>query len=103
MPEGDILGWPILLPYASSFPFFFLLITKTQPLCTGAESSLRHGVLSKVEKNRFIVLPGEVEHSWFMLPKLFPNRGGFGEESYSSDSRVRLLIRIGVCAGSALF
>ena len=70
MPEGDILGWPILLPYASSFPFFFLLMTKTQPLCTGAESSLRHGVLSKVEKNRFIVLTGKGGHSELMPSEL---------------------------------
>ena len=47
---------------------------KALPVCTGAESSLRHGVLGKVEKNRFIVLPDEVEHSWFMLPKLFPTQ-----------------------------
>ena len=31
---------------------------KTWPLCTGAESNLRGRVLSEVEKNSFIALPG---------------------------------------------
>ena len=77
-------------------------MTKTQPLCTGAKSRLRDGILSKVEKNNFIVLPGEVEHSGFMLPKLFPSTG-FGEEFYSRGSRVGLLIRIGCVQGLQSF
>ena len=73
-------------------------MTKTQPFCTSAKSRLRDGILSKVEKNNFIVLPGEVEHSGFMLPKLFRSTG-FGEELYSRGSRVGLLIRIGCVQG----
>ena len=36
-----------------------LMMQKTWPLCTSAESNLRDRVLSEVEKNSFIALPGK--------------------------------------------
>ena len=66
--------------------------------------------MGEVEKNRFIALPGKREHRGLLPWKtVCPNLwggvggvGGFGEEFYSSGSRVGLLIRIRVCAGPAL-
>ena len=37
--------------------FSKIVMPKTWPLCTSAESNLRDGVLGKVEKNNFTVIP----------------------------------------------
>ena len=60
----------------------------------------------EAEKNNFVALPGRGGHSRLVPSKLcVPTRGGvgggFGEEFYSSGSRVGLLRRIRVCAGPA--
>ena len=39
------------------------LMPKAEPLCTSAKLNLRDRVLGKVEKNRFIALPGKGDHS----------------------------------------
>ena len=66
------------------------VMSKTQPLCTGAESNLRDIVLGEIEKNSCIALPGERGHSGLLpLKTACPNPGGFGEGFYSSCSRVR--------------
>ena len=64
--------------------------------------------MGEVEKNSFIALPGKGGHSRLMPSKLcVPTQGvgrveaGFGEEFYSTGSRVGLLIRIRVRAGPA--
>ena len=36
---------------------------ETQPLCAGAKSNLRGRTWGEIEKNSFIALPGEEEHS----------------------------------------
>ena len=75
---------------------------KIQPLCTSAKLNLRDRVLCGAEKNNVIALPGKGGHNRLMpLKTVCPNLGGFGEEFYSNDSRVGLLIRIRVCAGPA--
>ena len=82
----------------------FLMMPKTRALFTSAESNLRDRVLGKVEKNSFIALPGKAGHSGLTSSKtVCPHLGGFGEEFYSSASRVGLLIRNRVCAGPAFF
>ena len=92
---------PSLGPEASWCPKFrgknpFLLLPKSQPLCTGAESNLGDRVLDEVEKNSFIALPGKGGHRGLVpLKNCVPNPGGFGEEFYSSGSRAGLLIRLG--------
>ena len=49
----------------------FLLMSKAQPLYTGAELTLRDRVWCKIEKNSFIALPG-----WLLLLKtMCPNKG----------------------------
>ena len=93
-----------------------LMMPKTLPLCTSAESNLRDRALGEAEKNSFIALPGKAGHIRFVpLKTVWPNwaggrgggRGGggagvgFGEEFSSNGSRAGLLIRIGVCAGPA--
>ena len=40
-----------------------ILMPKTQPLCTSAESNLGDGVLGKVENNSFFALVGKGKHS----------------------------------------
>ena len=52
-------------------------------------------VLSEVEENSFIVLPGKVE-------TLCPNPGEFSEEFYNNVSRAGDAGRISVCAGPTL-
>ena len=79
------------------------LMPKTWPLCTDTKSNLGDQALGEVEKNNFIALSGKGGHSGLLPSKtVCPNLGGFGEEFYSSGSRVGLLIRIRVCAGPAL-
>ena len=39
-----------------------LVMPKSRPLCTGAESNLRDRLLGEVEKNSFIALPGKGGH-----------------------------------------
>ena len=79
------------------------MMLKTGPLCIGAESNLRGRVLGEVEKNSFIALPGKGGHSGLVPSKtVCLNPRGFGEEFYSSGSRVGLLIRVRVRAGPAL-
>ena len=68
---------------------------KTRPLYTSAELNLRDRFLDEVQKNSLIALPGKGGHSGLMCP----NPGGFGEEFYSSSSRIGWLIRVRVCAG----
>ena len=67
---------------------------KTQPLCTGAKSSLGDRVLGEVEKNSFIALPGKGGHSGPVPSKTvcpyLAWGGGFGEEFYSNGLRVGL-------------
>ena len=73
---------------------------KTQPLCTGAKLNLRDRVLGRVGKNSFIALPGKGGHSGLVpLKTACPIPGGFGEEFYSSGTRVGLLIRLGCVQG----
>ena len=61
-------------------------------------------VFGKVEKGNFIALLGKRGHNRLMpLKTVCLNLGGFGEEFYSSGSRVELLIRMRVCTGFALF
>ena len=48
----------------------------------------------------FCQAKGDTAGSCF-LKTVCPNPGGFGEEFYSNDSRVRFLMRIRVCAGPA--
>ena len=75
---------------------------ETQPLCTSAELTLGSRVLGEVAKNSFVALPGKGGTQQANGPKtVCPNPGEFGEESYSSGSRVGLPIRIRVCAGLA--
>ena len=79
-----------------------MVMPKTRPLYTGASLNLRDRVLSEVEKNGFIALPGK--HSRLMPSKMCvpkkkkkcPNPGGFGE-CYSSGSRVGVTDQIRVC------
>ena len=72
-----------------------LLMPKTQPLCTGAESNLRDRVLGEVEKNSFIALPGKEGDSRLLASKtVCPDLGRFGEEFCSNNSRVWLLTRL---------
>ena len=69
-----------------------------QLLCTRMQISDR--VSGEVGMKSCIALPGTGEHGGLMPWKMVcPNLGGFGEELYSSGSRVGLMIRIGVCAG----
>ena len=76
---------------------------KTRLLCTGGISNLGDRVLGEVEKNSFIALPGKGGHSGLVPSKtVCLNPRGFGEEFYSSGSRVGLLIRVRVRAGPAL-
>ena len=71
------------------------MMPKTQPLCTSAELNLGDRVLSELEKNSFIALPGKGGHSRLLSQKtVCPNLGGFDEEFKSNDSRARLQ---GVC------
>ena len=80
-----------------------IVMLKTQPRCTGVESNLRGRVLGEAKKNSFIALPGKEGHRRLMtLKTVCPNPEGFGEEFYSNGSRAGLLIRIRVCAVSAL-
>ena len=73
-------------------------------LCTSAELNLGDRVLGKVEKSDFIALLGKRGHNGLMpLKTVCLNLGGFGEEFYSSGSRVELLTRMRVCTGLALF
>ena len=80
-----------------------VVMLKTQPLCTGAESNLRYRVCCAMEKNCFIALPAK---GWYTvgscISKLCPNPEGFGEEFYSSGSKAELLRRRRVCIGPAL-
>ena len=79
------------------------MMPKTRPLYTSAKLNLGDRVLDKVEKNSFVALQGKWGHSRLVpLKTLCPSPGGFGEEFYSSGSRVGLLIRIRVCEGPAL-
>ena len=80
--------------------FSVVLTLKARPLCTGAKSNLRDRVLSEVEKNSFIALPGKWGHSGLLPQKtMCPNLGGFDKEFYSNGSRVGLLIRLGCVQG----
>ena len=49
--------WDLILPQVPLLG----VMSKTQPLCTGAESNLRDIVLGEIEKNSFIALPGKDE------------------------------------------
>ena len=71
-----------------------MVMPKTRPLYTGASLNLRDRVLSEVEKNSFIDLPGKWGHSRLVPSKTVgPSPGGCGE-FHSSGSRVGLLIRL---------
>ena len=77
---------------------------KISTLCTGVQLNLGDRVLGKVEKSDFIALLGKRGHNGLMpLKTVCLNLGGFGEEFYSSGSRVELLTRMRVCTGLALF
>ena len=50
----------MLLPYSVvNLIQLIHVMLKSQPLCTRARSNLRDRVLSEVEKNSFIALPGK--------------------------------------------
>ena len=77
---------------------------KTQPLCTSAESNFRDRVLGEVEKNCFSALSGKVWHSSLLPWKtLCPNLRRCDEEFHNSNSRVRLLTRLGCLQGWCSF
>ena len=64
-------------------------------LYTSAKPNLRDRVLSEVEKNSFIALPGSGGHSGLVPSKIVcPNLEGFGEVFHGNGSRAGLLIRI---------
>ena len=74
---------------------------KTWLLCTSAKPNLRDRVLSEVEKNSFIALPGKGGHSGLVPSKIVcPNLEGFGEVFHRNGSRAGLLIRISVHIGT---
>ena len=81
-----------------------VVMLKTWPLCTGAESNLRDRVWCPMEKNSFIALASQrMTHSGLMhIKTVCPKPEGFGEEFYSSGSKAELLIRSRVCTGPAL-
>ena len=88
----------------TSFPFMWhwtelshvaTPMLKTQPLWTHAELNLRDRVLVKTEKNNFVALPGKGGHSRLVPLKTVSQLGGFGEEFYSTGSRMGLLIGSG--------
>ena len=57
--------------------------------------------LGEVENDNFIALPNKGGHGRLvLLNTVCPNPEGLGEEFYSNGSRMGLLIRIRVCAGS---
>ena len=57
--------------------------------------------LGEVEKDNFIALPNKGGHGRLgALNMVCPNPEGLSEEFYSNGSRMGLLIRIRVCAGS---
>ena len=66
-------------------------------MCTGAELNLRVRVLDDVEKDSFIILPGERGHSGFLLGKaVCPHLGGLGKEfSNNTFPRLGLLTSLG--------
>ena len=71
--------------------------------CAPVPNQIRDRVLSEVEKNSFIALPGKGGHSGLVPSKIVcPNLEGFGKEFYSNGSRIGLLKRNRVCAGPAL-
>ena len=65
-----------------------VMMLKTWPPCTSAESNLRDRVFGEIEKNSFIALPGKGRHRRVMPQKLrVSTPGGFDEEFYSDGSR----------------
>ena len=56
-----------------------LMMPKAQLLCTPVPNQI--SILSEVEKNSLIALPGKGGHSWLLpLKTLYPNPGGFDKE-----------------------
>ena len=76
-------------------PMLLCMMPKTRSLCPSAESNLEDRVLGGVQQ-QLLLGKGRCNS---VREKLCPNLGGFGEEFYSSGSRVGLLIRIRVSAG----
>ena len=70
-----------------------LLMLKSWPFYTGAELSRRDRVLSEIEKNSSIALPGKGGHSRLLPSKLcVPSLRGFDEKSYSNSSWVVVVV-----------
>ena len=68
---------------------------KARLLCTYAGSNLRDRVLGGVEKDSFIVLPGNGGPNRLLPQKtMCPNSGGLDEEFYDHTLRVGLLTRL---------
>ena len=66
---------------------------KSQSLFTSAKLNFRNRVLSEVEKNSFIGLPGKEGHSG-LLPSQSPNPGGFGENFHDNALSRGMLKRL---------
>ena len=82
--------------------FSKIVMPKTWLLCTSAESNLRDGVLSEIEKKSFVALPGKGGQQCIPALENYSTPGGFGEEFYSGCLRVGLLTKIRVCVEPAL-
>ena len=69
--------------------------------CAPVPNQIKDRVLSEVEKNSFIALPGKGGHSGLVPSKIVcPNLEGFGEVFHRNGSRAGLLIRISVHIGT---
>ena len=90
----------MLLTRGLGLGFFSLkMMLKTQPLCTVANWYPGGRVLSEVAKNSFIASLGRGANASKLC---VPTQRDLVRSFYSSGSRMGLLIRIRVCAGSAL-